>query len=73
MHRPPLGQHFLHDAHVVRAILEAAELDGTETALEIGPGRGALTEHLVQSVEKLVAVELDRSAETTNELKTGAA
>jgi len=61
MHRPPLGQHFLHDAHVIRAILEAAELEATDTALEIGPGKGALTYPLVQSVERLVAVELDRT------------
>jgi len=61
MHRPPLGQHFLHDPHAVRTILDAAELEPTDCVLEIGPGRGVLTENLVESVERLVAVELDRT------------
>jgi 16S rRNA (adenine1518-N6/adenine1519-N6)-dimethyltransferase len=62
--RQPLGQHFLHDRHVVRTILDAAELQATDCVLEIGPGRGVLTEQLVTSVQSLVAVELDRALGT---------
>jgi 16S rRNA (adenine1518-N6/adenine1519-N6)-dimethyltransferase len=61
MHRPPLGQHFLRDAKALRTIVESAELQPTDTALEIGPGKGALTELLVPRVKRLVAVEFDRT------------
>jgi 16S rRNA (adenine1518-N6/adenine1519-N6)-dimethyltransferase len=57
--RQPLGQHFLHDGKAVKTILAAAELKPTDTALEIGPGKGVLTEGLVSRVRRLVAVELD--------------
>jgi 16S rRNA (adenine1518-N6/adenine1519-N6)-dimethyltransferase len=59
--RPKLGQHFLRDPLVVRTILEAAELRPTDHALEIGPGKGILTEPLLARVAKLTAVELDRA------------
>jgi 16S rRNA (adenine1518-N6/adenine1519-N6)-dimethyltransferase len=57
--RQPLGQHFLHDYKVVKAILAAGELKPTQTALEIGPGKGVLTEGLIRRARRLVAVELD--------------
>jgi 16S rRNA (adenine1518-N6/adenine1519-N6)-dimethyltransferase len=57
--RQPLGQHFLHDYKVAKTILAAAELKPTETALEIGPGKGVLTETLAGRVHRLVAIELD--------------
>jgi 16S rRNA (adenine1518-N6/adenine1519-N6)-dimethyltransferase len=60
MHRPPLGQHFLRDPRAVETILQAAELDPADSVLEIGPGKGVLTTHLVDRVERLVVVELDR-------------
>lgn len=59
--RPPLGQHFLRDPHVLQAILAAAGLTPETTALEIGPGKGVLTEALAPRVGKLVAVELDQA------------
>ena len=43
--RPPLGQHFLRDTAVRDAIVAALPNDGLPL-LEIGPGRGALTEAL---------------------------
>lgn len=57
--RQPLGQHFLRDPKVVQAILASAELRPTDTALEIGPGKGFLTDPLAARVRRLVAVELD--------------
>lgn len=60
-YRPRLSQHFLHDRHVIQTILRAAELDFDDTVLEIGPGRGILTERLAAEAKKLVAVELDRT------------
>lgn len=56
--RPPLGQHFLRDMSVIKTIVAAAELRRTDTALEIGPGKGILTETLMGKVQRLVAVEL---------------
>lgn len=55
-----LGQNFLVDRNILRKIVEAAELDGTRGALEIGPGIGALTEWLAQEAGRVVAVEIDQ-------------
>ena len=44
----------------MQAILTAAELKKSETALEIGPGKAVLTEPLAARVKRLIAVELDR-------------
>ena len=56
-----LGQHFLADRGVLARIADALQLTGTETVLEIGPGRGALTDLLAARAGRLVAVELDRA------------
>lgn len=55
-----LGQHFLRDQSVIARAVDALELTGTETVLEIGPGHGVLTEALAAHAERVVAVELDR-------------
>ena len=54
-----LGQNFLIDRRVVSRILSAAELAPSDTALEIGPGRGILTRPLAERAASLTAVELD--------------
>jgi len=55
-----LGQNFLHDQNQVRRIIAAAELTATDNVLEIGPGLGPLTEHLVEKSGKVLAIEKDR-------------
>ena len=55
-----LGQNFLVDAGVVRAIVDAADLSRSDTVLEIGPGIGTLTQGLAESGARIVAVELDK-------------
>lgn len=55
-----LGQNFLVDAAVVRAIVDAADLSPADTVLEIGPGIGTLTQGLAESGARIVAVELDK-------------
>lgn len=55
-----LGQHFLVDANLQRAIVRALNIQATDEVLEIGPGTGALTRHLVRLPRRLVLVELDR-------------
>lgn len=54
-----LGQNFLVDGNVQRKIVAALDVGPGDEVLEIGPGRGALTRHLVGSVGRLVLVELD--------------
>ena len=62
-HRPRkrFGQHWLVDPGVLEQIVAAAELGPSDRVLEVGPGRGALTERLLATpLAALVAVELDR-------------
>lgn len=54
-----LGQNFLVDPNLQRKIVQAVGAGPGDEVLEIGPGRGALTRHLVGSVGHLVLVELD--------------
>ena len=58
--RKRLGQHFLTDRRVLSRIADALELEGGETVIEIGPGRGALTDLLAERAGRLIAIELDR-------------
>ena len=53
------GQHFLVDGGVIDAICHAISPRSTDHMFEIGPGRGALTEHLVGRAGQLDLVELD--------------
>ena len=57
--RKSLGQHFLVDDRILDRILAAADLTAEDVALEIGPGRGALTRRLLSRAARVVAVELD--------------
>jgi 16S rRNA (adenine1518-N6/adenine1519-N6)-dimethyltransferase len=62
-----LGQHFLTDERVVQRIADALEIVAGETVVEIGPGRGVLTDQLIDRIGsrpgagRLVAIELDRA------------
>ncbi|QGU04063.1 16S rRNA (adenine(1518)-N(6)/adenine(1519)-N(6))-dimethyltransferase RsmA [Corynebacterium comes] len=55
-----LGQNFLHDPNTVRRIIAAADLDPSDHVVEVGPGLGSLTLGLLDTVEKVTAVEIDR-------------
>ncbi|HUH13562.1 MAG TPA: 16S rRNA (adenine(1518)-N(6)/adenine(1519)-N(6))-dimethyltransferase RsmA [Longimicrobiales bacterium] len=61
MSRPKrsLGQNFLVDPNLQRKIVDAVEPGPSDTVVEIGPGRGALTDHLVERAGRVVAVEKD--------------
>ncbi|MFH1711749.1 MAG: 16S rRNA (adenine(1518)-N(6)/adenine(1519)-N(6))-dimethyltransferase RsmA [Patescibacteria group bacterium] len=63
------GQHFLKDASIVRKIIDAADFSLFDSVVEIGPGQGALTDHLVglppfmggrEGGFRLVLIEADR-------------
>jgi 16S rRNA (adenine1518-N6/adenine1519-N6)-dimethyltransferase len=59
--RKRFGQHWLVDQRVLDRIVAAAELESGERVLEIGPGRGALSERLLRTpAAAVLAVELDR-------------
>ena len=55
------GQNFLIDDFVIGKIIRAAEIDKTDTVLEIGPGIGTLTQYLAEAAEHVYAVEIDRN------------
>jgi 16S rRNA (adenine1518-N6/adenine1519-N6)-dimethyltransferase len=59
--RKSLGQHFLNDRRILGRIADALELSGSELVVEIGPGRGALTELLLARARHVVAIEYDRA------------
>jgi 16S rRNA (adenine1518-N6/adenine1519-N6)-dimethyltransferase len=59
--RKSLGQHFLTDKRILTRIADALHLVGGETVVEIGPGRGALTDILVERAGRLIAIEYDRA------------
>lgn len=54
-----LGQNFLQDPLALENIVSAAEIQPSDTVLEIGPGLGSLTRYLAVSAKEVVAVELD--------------
>lgn len=58
--RKRFGQNFLHDPGVIRRIVAAIAPAPGQHMVEIGPGQGAITVHLLQAAGALDAVELDR-------------
>jgi len=54
-----LGQNFLIDPNIIRKIVTLAEIGASDHVLEIGPGRGALTELLCKTAGRVTAVEID--------------
>jgi len=54
-----LGQNFLIDPNIIRKIISLAELSSHDSVLEIGPGRGILTDALCQSAGRVTAIEID--------------
>lgn len=61
-HRPRkrFGQNFLQSPNVVGQILSSLHLQPEDNVIEIGPGKGALTQYLLKGLNKLTAIEIDR-------------
>ncbi len=55
-----LGQNFLKSEIALRKIIEAGEIKPDDVILEIGPGRGTLTDKLLEKCNCVIAVEKDR-------------
>lgn len=63
MHPKPkksLGQNFLTDKNIQEKIVKACKLKKTDIILEIGSGRGELTQHLLKTAKRVLAVEVDK-------------
>ena len=58
--RKRFGQNFLQDDTIIRGIVQAISPKPTDNLVEIGPGKGAITEHLLAACPTLDVVELDR-------------
>jgi 16S rRNA (adenine1518-N6/adenine1519-N6)-dimethyltransferase len=55
-----LSQNFLVDTEIARKIVDLSRIEPTDTVIEVGPGTGALTGHLLERAKRVHAVELDR-------------
>lgn len=55
-----LGQNFLKSKEALLKMCEAGEVNNQDTIIEIGPGKGALTEKLLERANKVIAIEKDR-------------
>ena len=58
--RKRFGQNFLHDQNVISRIISSVNPGPGQHIVEIGPGHGALTKHLVESDADLQLIEIDR-------------
>ncbi len=58
--RKRFGQHFLRDTRVLQQIVTAIAPHANDHLVEIGPGDGALTHHLIGKTQQLDLIELDR-------------
>src|SRR3989344_5080984 len=54
-----LGQNFLKSESALRKIIEVGEMRQNDVILEIGPGKGKLTERLLENSEHVIAIEKD--------------
>lgn len=58
-----LGQHFLNDEQIAKAIVDALlEKDSQRAIIEVGPGTGVLTQHLIVNQKNFVALDLDEES-----------
>jgi 16S rRNA (adenine1518-N6/adenine1519-N6)-dimethyltransferase len=58
--RKRFGQHWLRDDQILNSIVTAGELTAADQVLEIGPGQGVLTQRLLNTAAKVLAIEIDR-------------
>ncbi len=61
-YQPPntdLGQHFLIDDEMLQRMVKIAHITNDDHVLEIGPGPGTLTQHLLATGARVTAIELD--------------
>ena len=54
------GQHFLHDRNIIQKIIYTLKPKTYDDFIEIGPGEGALTNSLIDQVDKITLIEKDK-------------
>jgi 16S rRNA (adenine1518-N6/adenine1519-N6)-dimethyltransferase len=59
MKKRPLGQNFLIDHSIAQNIIQLAQIQPGEPVVEIGPGKGVLTQLLIERTNPLTAIEID--------------
>ncbi len=59
-----LGQHFLKDESIAKAIADTLNLEGYDDVLEIGPGMGVLTKYLLEKPINTYVIEIDTESVT---------
>jgi 16S rRNA (adenine1518-N6/adenine1519-N6)-dimethyltransferase len=59
MKKPRLGQNYLIDENIAREIIHHANISNNQHVLEIGPGKGILTDILLEKAKSLTAIEID--------------
>jgi 16S rRNA (adenine1518-N6/adenine1519-N6)-dimethyltransferase len=59
--RRALGQHFLRDREIARAIVNLVQPTERDLVVEIGPGEGALTSLVAPRAGRVIALEIDRA------------
>mgnify|MGYP005727625261 CR=1 FL=1 len=57
-----LGQHFLIDDNISKKIVEAINFQKFKKVIEVGPGKGALTKHLIHIKDMLTLIEVDKES-----------
>ena len=57
-----LGQNFLIDGQTIADIIDFADIQPSDTVIEIGPGVGFVTEQLIKHAKQVIAIELDEEA-----------
>jgi 16S rRNA (adenine1518-N6/adenine1519-N6)-dimethyltransferase len=66
--RKRFGQNFLHDPAIIQRIVDVINPQQQDNIIEIGPGKGALTKLILERVDNLDVIEIDR--DLVNALKT---
>ena len=61
MMKKKFGQNFLIDQNILSSIVSKAEIDKNVNVIEIGPGIGSLTEHLLENANKVISYEIDNT------------
>jgi len=69
--RKRFGQNFLHDPAVIQRIVDIINPQQQDNVIEIGPGKGALTKLILERVDKLNVIEIDRDLVQTLTMSLG--
>ncbi|OAB49099.1 16S rRNA (adenine(1518)-N(6)/adenine(1519)-N(6))-dimethyltransferase RsmA [Mycoplasmopsis gallinarum] len=54
------GQNFLKNKAITKKIVDLAEITSTDSVIEIGPGKGALTKEILKKTKDLIVFEIDK-------------